>query len=476
MERGKRDWRAIQIPLDEIEALSEEERCYRLSDQAVSVLLSLSEYAFWKPRWETSEPLTDAQRDWIDALASYIQSRLMDPNFCEEEDMMDVRQNEENPCILEKSTNGGATWTPWADLSLCMPTLVRNPNTGRYDWTTDGITFYHFPEGAWVDNAPETPVFGLPRPRVEAEEEVLCAAAASAAYIMRHTYAGIGENLLESIAASDFERASSIGFYLTTVETLTGLAIPAIPLTIAVFAGLFATGTGFHDNPLDDDDEERLKCILVSHATNTAGSVTFDWQAVWNDIDLDDPKQDHVRLMMSVLGADFLNYAGAAADAGADCECLEECQYVEHFTGGLKATTYKDPDGPSPYVNPWTGGEWSSSEGGTYRTTAHEDAYNRQQFCFYIDLEADCEISDIKARFKNGEAGYHNWNIYVAMEAAGGSHSDLNWSNHDPSDWTEWHIENPGVTARYIHFLCYDINSGVDTVHLLIDDIQVNIL
>lgn len=39
-------------------------------------------------------------------------------------EVFDVRQKPGEPCILEKSVDGGETWLPWADLTLCPPTIA----------------------------------------------------------------------------------------------------------------------------------------------------------------------------------------------------------------------------------------------------------------------------------------------------------------------------------------------------------------
>lgn len=41
--------------------------------------------------------------------------------------MFEVRQNSTNPCVLEFSTDGGVTWTPFANLQLCPPAILPAP-------------------------------------------------------------------------------------------------------------------------------------------------------------------------------------------------------------------------------------------------------------------------------------------------------------------------------------------------------------
>lgn len=81
------------------------------------LLLSLCEYATWKTRWYSSSGLT-IDHDELDKLVSDMIYRLMLP-VESGIDMFQLRQSPDDPCLLEQSLDGGDTWLPAFDYSLC---------------------------------------------------------------------------------------------------------------------------------------------------------------------------------------------------------------------------------------------------------------------------------------------------------------------------------------------------------------------
>lgn len=465
MQRGKRDWRAIQIPLAAIQAKSLEERCYRLSDQAVSVLLSLSEYAYWKPRWEKDTPLTDAERDFIDALAAYIQSRLMDPDFCAEDAVLDVRQNEENPCILEKSTDGGIIWTPFADLSLCQPRLRRNPNTGRVNWTVDDITFFEIPDGPWTMS--KYPEFGQPPGRVEGTaDEQTCLAAANGAYALRRFYSDVSPSLAsETISQFDLYEAilSFLQIFTDPIGVMTSWG--------AELASVFGFVLAFGLEEFTDEVEADLKCCLYDNATNTDGVVTFDFNGVTGCLgDLytstDIGTYGLLNLLLAFIGGPGLNLvAGVTQITDADCDC-GDCQYIERFTGGLKA------ESSFPSSGEWTG-DYGHNAAGAARDTMTSGSTS--QFGVQIDLGEDCLIDTVRF-WSNVIFGSNvNFDFHVqlygpAMENRGLHHFD--YTTHDTWIENEWVV--PGATMAQFVLIYVDVDWASGIIKL-VDDIEVNI-
>lgn len=60
-------------------------------------------------------------------------------------DDMQVRQNAASPCTLEQSTDGGETWSPFADLTKCPPLITIDPATGNPLW----FNIDNGPYGTW---------------------------------------------------------------------------------------------------------------------------------------------------------------------------------------------------------------------------------------------------------------------------------------------------------------------------------------
>ena len=249
---------------------------------------------------------------------------------------MDIRQNSENPCILEKTYNG-VDWIQFADLSLCVPTIRRNPFTGHYQYSPNGgIDFYNFPDGPWVDNPEEYPVLSVPPRPEDLANERICNAAMNAAAVLRQTYAAIADNLLDAVAG-DIRTAAGIGEIVTGVLSILGLlgASPAIGLGSVL--GVIAVAAQFTTYPLDDDDEHTIVCDLIDVATDNGSSVTFDFNGFYFGMSLTTDKATAMRAMLTSLGGDALNYAGAITYfAGEECDCTETWSMEFDFTAGTQ--------------------------------------------------------------------------------------------------------------------------------------------
>lgn len=218
------------------------------------------------------------------------------------------------------------------DSMACCPMRI-NPFNGRLQQSNDGgLTWLDVEDGPWVDSL-YPPYSAMPQPRPEVTDaDKLCAAAATAAYVLRNLYTQTGNTLLDVVAATDWEYAGALGSMLTGFFMMIGAAALQPYAAIGTLLGIVGVRQQYVDYPLDDDDEERLKCILLGNATlQPSDAVTFDFQAVWDAIDLDSPKNGLVRFLLTMIGPDALNYSGAV-DAGlsADCsECGTWCRVID---------------------------------------------------------------------------------------------------------------------------------------------------
>lgn len=203
----------------------------------------------------------------------------------------------------------------------CCPLRI-NPYNGRLQQSNDGgLTWFDVEDGPWIDSL-YPPFSAMPQPRPEfTEDDKLCAAAATAAYVLRNLYTQTGDTLLNVVAATDWEYASALGSMLSGFLLMIGAVATQPYVAIATLLGIVGVRQQYVDYPLDDDDEERLTCILLEYATlHPSGAVTFDFNGVWGAIDLDSPKNGLVRFLLTMIGPDALNYAGAI-DAGLTVDC-----------------------------------------------------------------------------------------------------------------------------------------------------------
>lgn len=474
MTDDRKDWKAIQIPYDAIMAASDETRCYRLTDKQVAILLSQTEMVYWSTRWTRETPFTTLEKAQIRAMAALVEAALMTAEQCCEDIIMDVRQNEENPCILEKTTDG-VIWTPFADLSLCIPRLRNNPNNGRLQWSVNDIDFYEFPDGPWGEEKfPPT----LPPAREGAPPENKCNAAANGAAVFRHAYAGIAESLIDE-TNGQFDLYENI---LDALLAVIGFEIPLIAYGIEM-AALLAFRLGFDVAEMTDEDEDDLRCILYAHATDTAGVVTFDYGAVSSDIagkylDMEGLQWGLLGIMLTFVGGPGLNLAGSITGVtDADCtDCLETpCLINDDLATGLGPQTHFVTTETQPYS--WVdtiypvGGSWSASGGADGDGNILSDAAEYAGF-FFVDLLEDCVITSITLEAKVTVPG-SDWTIVTNYRNAANSGSGTGGQAHiSPTAFTEYAFFSVSGAIRYILFELYR-HSGSGSIR--IDNIKVNV-
>lgn len=142
------DWKAIQHDYDEIFALSDDIEYFQLSKRDQALLLSVVEMTKWVTRWYSSG---DIDRDAVAALVAKTIERLMSP-IGGTDVPFQLRQNEETPCLLEQSLDGGTSWSIAFDYSKCQQfsatdynfylNIVYQNNSRReelYDGTPDSV-------------------------------------------------------------------------------------------------------------------------------------------------------------------------------------------------------------------------------------------------------------------------------------------------------------------------------------------------
>lgn len=289
------------------------------------------------------------------------------------DNVVDVRQNETDPCILEKTTNG-VTWVPFADLRLCAPLLRVNPATGQIEQSTDGLTWFEVPDGPYVPNAPEATTF-QPPPRTESEAETRrCLAAANAANVLVQTYTEMAHTLAESAAVTALGLIEELAALVNGFLLLIGVPAASGPITLLTIAGIAAAEAEYAANPLTSTDEEELACALYECAIDNAGSITFDFACFQSKLTdaVGTPKDNLVSLILFAIGGDGLNMAGTTTAistydcSGCDLPPVE--MYIANVEGGFRGTQLEYegngwwhirgtwPGGASPFQAGWTSG------------------------------------------------------------------------------------------------------------------------
>lgn len=247
----------------------------------------------------------------------------------------------------------------------CCPLRI-NPFNGRLQQSDDGgLTWFDVPDGPWTESLyPPFSAMPLPRPEATADEKK-CAAAATAAYVIGNLYEQTGNTLLNAVATTDWDYAGALGSMLTGFLAVIGAVATQPYVALSVLLGIVGVKQQYVDNPLDTDDTERLTCILLDNSTVEAtGAVTFSFQAVWDAVDLVSPKQTLVRFLLTMIGPDALNYAGAV-DAGLTPDC-DACICADEW--GANGNYNFEADGqqgwhfdPVTPVGSWSGLNWATA-------------------------------------------------------------------------------------------------------------------
>lgn len=303
---------------------------------------------------------------------------------CEECDPMDVRQNEETPCILEK-TEDGETWVEFANLQLCPP-LIRQRPDGTIEYSTDdGETWTPVETDTSYD-----PLYTTPppqKPRTESAPDKPCAAARNAAlvyiqfanematlienaggalYFTVGQLALIVQNLLNfNLSASYFNNLSaSTAFQLNATSYLTTLALNAV--------GAGVPSAQYLRESVDDESEqEAIYCALFC-ASDEDGNIDYE-TAIENlnaAVSADDIRADVVGLI-ELMGAGGMASAASAtaqeftSDDCDDCDCDETWCYTWDLTdtdGGWEAIVFGSADAAYTSGQGWGIGTNSSQE------------------------------------------------------------------------------------------------------------------
>lgn len=286
----------------------------------------------------------------------------------EYQDVFDVRQNPDLPCKLEKSLDNGETWTEFADLQKCIPRMRRNPGTGAWELSGDGLTWFAVEDGPWTEGYGEPPPTPAPRPRTESTDiSQRCAAAANAENVIHSTFNGTSD-YISVTNNTPTDVALGVGGILGALLFVPG---PWWLFLVPVIVALIAAAVVFNRSDYDGEVAERLRCILYCNSTGDNGTITFDFEAVKADVNaeigLPWPALSYV---LDMIGADGLNVAGgttAVSDPGCDCpDCDDTWCVTFDFSEGMLNWNVVPLTGFTPaYLGEYSSGAWQK----TYVTT-----------------------------------------------------------------------------------------------------------
>lgn len=293
----------------------------------------------------------------------------------------DVRQNEESPCSLEK-TSDGETWEQFADLSLCESGTPVYSAPGGGIVISDGGDGYIPPSNIPDTFDPRSTHVRLVRPQTDAE--IKCLATANAANVLYRLHSEVRQRYT---LASGLSALAILSFCLGIVGMGAWgvLAILAAPAYSVVAISFLLAADAFNGGVM-----RALECILYTNATVSGGVCSFDYAAVlsavrakqtigytiWHALDY----------YLQIIGADGLNMAGDTTAISSTC-----CDFCGTSTQTTRLYFQTSQNRYGEMLFSGTNGApvtWDASYG--YRLTIPSTGNGAFQFTF--QTPPDCEI------------------------------------------------------------------------------------
>jgi hypothetical protein len=332
---------------------------------------------------------------------------------CGESAMFNVRQNEEAPCTLDKTIDGGETWEAWANMQLCPPRL--RTDKGKMQWF-DGENWQDLPDGGdeRVDGSSEPQWTDPP-----SGETGNCLAAENivASYVTMLTQTKSG--LEATLAVSSI--VTAVSGYIGA-QTLFPPALFLLNLSIAIDT-LAALGIGQIDDFLESEDIDLLKCIINCHASSDGAFTAAEFDAIKDDVDLQLSvlQKPIVSYWLDSYGPVGLTRAAAAngildGDCG-DCDCdgwshtwlfdVEQGPFIE-------AVAVTDVQTHTTYV---TDSYWQQGCYGTGLGGSNQDSSIYIQF----EMPVNTHLNSAYMKFDRVDSGFNDGGV-------GGDFVAKNWS------------------------------------------------
>lgn len=334
--------------------------------------------------------------------------------------MFDVRQSATDPCILEKTEDGGLAWQPFAMLNLCaslqprpdtkLPSLIRhNDVTGKIEYSLDGGE-------TWVEAippaTPETNPWTPPRIPAEGATDALkrCNAANRAvgnlSDMYRQTYGAVSAGIANTL--TDFSK-----FVAELADVVFGVVygywytIPDLLLDYWFGPEVYNYYTA-PELPLAA--QEDLLCLLYQYASVSGdGVVSFDFGAVRDNV------IDVLGINPGIAVWSHLNYLGEAGlnrlgDIGFGAGL--SCASCDDFPPGDWKLVYDLTASSAGWVIPISGrgGTWSAGQG-IVPTIYYQSIYGASGYRPVTIVSAN-GLTNV--RFEWTGVGYAEWQVKVS--------------------------------------------------------------
>lgn len=180
-------------------------KCYQVNDQWAKIIMGFVSWLATPSPWEGF--LIDDDNEGIQSILQFLSQRGLCMSY-------ELRQNEENPCLLEQSVDGGDTWITAFDYSLCLDTNRTLPPVDLDELLTQLSDLLELYDGTTASIAPNS----IPddSPDDEIRDKVLC----SAVY-----------EVIEQIVGIELERRRNPALGLIGAGLITAILAGVVALT-----------------------------------------------------------------------------------------------------------------------------------------------------------------------------------------------------------------------------------------------------
>lgn len=222
----------------------------------------------------------------------------------------------------------------------CLCFLRRNPATGRYQYSTDGLDWFEVDDGPWID-APVTPQWPAPVPREGTDNQKRCDAAYAAALVLQSLYQQTWGVFINWANWSAFTLAQEMADWADKI--LGGLF--NFDTLISAANELHDNESAFQDGGFPDSLVTDVQNILYCQSSVIDGAVVFDFDGVLADFAAvgTTPYPGINFLLQLYIGEGGLNAAGNVQAGSGDCSdapCDETWCHEWNFESGWEGWSH----------------------------------------------------------------------------------------------------------------------------------------
>lgn len=376
---------------------------------------------------------------------------------------MDVRQNEETPCILEKQV--GETWTQFADLKLCPPQI--RIARGVVQFSTDGGTTWQNADQS-TDDPDYDPRNDAPLNPYRTGSNIPCLAAANATACFVELHREIVEWYNDAVVVLIFCGAIS-----AILQIFFGIGWASFSMTVNYMT--YVNAMLGHTGALTVESftttiQDELTCILYCRADENGQWDQEAFEAVISDLSLKTGDMwELIKIYVASIGGYVgLNNAGTTTSVESHdcngCPC-SDCPPTLALNEGVDV--YPTWDNPHPV---WNGFTWDLT--GTYSGKYPDGSavLGAGNYVRVTPAQPFC-TRGVTQRFARTNSGT---GVHLRIHGVDGN--DYEYDDPltgDPVDtnWGSWHTIGTGgavIDAEYIEIT----SSGV--AGLIVDGIRIH--